>query len=102
MMDKPRKLTKRDFKRILSKDMYINAKKKKRSKGDMLRAVNTRLSNDNYKDLMQLLSRIKVERSAFIRYAIQKLSNEIHEAIEMEEVRQLEIFKEKSKSNLSK
>lgn len=77
-----KKPTKYDYKRVLPTELYVDEKKGKRGQGELKKSVNTRLSIEEYKDLMELLSTIKVKRSNFVRYAINKLSIEVGDIVE--------------------
>lgn len=80
-----KKPTKYDYKRVLAPELYVNAKKGKRGKGELMKSVNTRLTTEEYKEFMELLDIIKVKRSNFVRYAIQKLSKEVRIVVEQEQ-----------------
>lgn len=72
-----KKLTKRDYKKILPSELYLNVLKGKRGKGDMYQIVNTRVPKDEHSELIELLDTINVKRSAFVRIAIQKYMQEV-------------------------
>lgn len=75
-----------DYSSILPKELYLDAKKGKRGKGmDMLNAVNTRLTMEEYNEFMELLYDINVKRSNFVRYAIQKVSKEVRAIIDSQD-----------------
>ena len=79
---KKKKLTKASYKKILPAELYKNLREKKKGQGNsLLFAINTRLEKETYKELMELLNVVKVQRSAFVRYAITKYMNELREDI---------------------
>ena len=79
------KLTKHDFKRLLPKELYLDAKKGKRGKYDnMLKSVNTRLSNESYSEFMEFLKTLGVKRSNFVRYAIENYMSEVKDLLNNE------------------
>lgn len=77
-----KKLTKYEYKRILSHELYKNSKKGKRGTGgDMLNAVNTRLTDGAYIEMMDMIEMIGVSRSNFVRYAILQAMEEVKNKI---------------------
>lgn len=75
----------RQLKKKLPNELYINAKEGKRGQGELVKSINTRLTAEEYKELLELLNNLGVERSVFIRYAIAQLKTEVEKIVKEHE-----------------
>ena len=82
MRKKPSIRKQKQLAKVLPSGLYVNAKEGKRGQGEFVKSVNTRLTKEYYQDLMLLLDTIGVQRSAFVRYAIEALLIEVKKVIQ--------------------
>lgn len=79
------KLTKRDYKRILPEELYANYLLAKRGKAKATRHIGIKLYDDEFRELTDLLDKLSINRSSFLRYAIRQAKANIESMIEEEE-----------------
>jgi hypothetical protein len=63
-------MNKKEIKKRLPKELYLNAKKDKRGKGELKKSVHIRLDESDFKEMEQLMKNLDISKSNFVRYAI--------------------------------
>lgn len=76
-----KKLTKRDYKKALPAELYVNTKLKRTRKGELRGSVHVRVNKDDFDQMEVMLKQSGIERSNFVRYALRKYLDEVMEIV---------------------